>query len=203
MREALFKEPLCLLWLRIPGSHSSRALVLGRKPDQLSSPPLVLLLGHHPEHFECHLSLVSWYLAQRKAQDKQLLQESRQQLHTHLQSSCWFHPKDLIIYHVPSLENPEESKVLIGLVESSCLSGFWRHIQCLPPFLAELLQIGPLQFPDPCLLACGDKRQHWLLIPGNHWFLLPQQLGSPVQLDTPCTGYQYSRVSTESVCSDT
>lgn len=122
------------------------------RPDDL--PSLVLLLSHHPEHFECHLSLVSWYLAQRKAQGKQLLWGSKQQLHTHLQPSHWFHLKDFIIYHVSSLENPEESKVLIGLVESSSLSGFWRHIQCLPPFLAELLQIRPLQFPDPCLLAC-------------------------------------------------
>lgn len=64
------------------------------------------------------------------------------------------HPKKYIIYHVPSLKNPEESEVLIGLVESSCLSGFWRHIECLPPLLAELVQIRPLQFPDPCLLAC-------------------------------------------------
>lgn len=67
------KQPLCVLWLRIPDSHSFRTLVLGRKPDLLIFPPLVLLLGHHPEHFECHLSLVSWHLAQREAQDKQLL----------------------------------------------------------------------------------------------------------------------------------
>lgn len=64
------------------------------------------------------------------------------------------HPEKCIIYHVPSLKNPEESKVLIGLVESSCLSGFGRHIQCLPPLLVELVQIRPFQFPDPCLLAC-------------------------------------------------
>lgn len=90
-RSYVSKDQLFLLQLICSGLTFCRNTAFSRRPYQLAAPSLVLLLGHHPDHFQCHLSLIRRY-------------------------------------HVPSLKNPEESKVLIGLVESSCLSGFWRHI---------------------------------------------------------------------------
>lgn len=157
-RSCVSKYQLFLLRLICSGLTFCSNTALSRRPYQLASPSLVHLLGHHPDHFQCHLSLIRRYLVWRWE---------------HMVSSCCkeagndntcmlsclagigaSYPNRSVIYHVPSLKNPEESKVLIGFVESSCIRGFWRHIKCLPPLLAELVQTGPFQFPNPCLLAC-------------------------------------------------
>lgn len=158
IREAVSKYQLFLLqlicsWTHIPQEHWHSA------GGHTSWPPLplVLLLGHHPDHFQGHLSLIRWYLAWRWEHTVSNCCREDNSKNIYMLSFLGNdapYPNSYIAYHVPSLKNPEESKVLIGLVESSCISGFWRHIKRLPPLLAELLQARPFQFSDPCLLAC-------------------------------------------------